>query len=181
MYRDADQAMDATALASHIAVLRRTALPDKSYVLEFTKFKTWVVANREAHDLDAALISRRNVDTYFVHVVTNRHGNRNTIGRISWAIQWYADYRELPSEGFKVDSPTVKHCVTVQQALFKSGATCSGKAGTDPHRGLKDFLPEPDRRKLIKHIYDVRQQDWGPCSMSFTWGQQAAVRDMVQP
>lgn len=165
----------AQAHAANIRRLRATPLPDSSYVCEYNKYKAWVRTNRERHALDAALITRKNIDAYYVHEVVSRDGKKNTVGRILWALQWFSDYRERPAEGFVVKSATTKTCVSVQQAQYKAGTTGDGKAGTDPHKGLKDVLPESDRRKLLTHIYGVRN-DWAPASFGFTWGHNAAVR-----
>ena len=173
--------LQAEALEKSIKTLLEQPLPDTTYVNEWKLYQSWVVINRDAHNLDPAVgrakhITRKNVDAYYLHVVVDKDGNKNTANRVCSALQWFANYREHPAGGFVVKSPTVEHCVAVQQAKFKTGVSSTDKAGTDPHKGLKDVLPESDRRTIMDHIYDKRNDDWGPASIQFSWGQNAAVR-----
>jgi hypothetical protein len=47
--------------------------------------------------------------------------------------------------------------------------------GSDPHKGLKDVLPAFESKILMRYVCDNRN-DWGPLSVSFTWGQNVALR-----
>lgn len=66
-------------------------------------------------------------------------------------------------------------CIEIQQERYLQqleGAT----SNKDPHADLKDVIPISDRTKLMNYIYRYRNDDWAEACLSFTWGQNAAVR-----
>ena len=66
-------------------------------------------------------------------------------------------------------------CIEIQQERYIQllDSTSSTK---DPHADLKDVLPVTERIKLMDFIYSKRLGDWPESCLSFTWGQNAAVR-----
>jgi hypothetical protein len=74
-------------------------------------------------------------------------------------------------QNFSVESESTSLCLKTQIANRAKNIEDKGN-GTDPHKGLKDLLPVPDREKIMRYIYGSRT-DWGGLSVSFTWGQNA--------
>ena len=46
----------------------------------------------------------------------------------------------------------------------------------DPHKRLKDTLLEEEWLRVMKHIYEKRENDWADCSGAHTWGNNAMLR-----
>jgi hypothetical protein len=162
-------------------VLLNTVVPDTTYQAEYTKFKTFVRENTETLALDGTVtksITRLTVDRYFAHVVVDRNGIRNTIRRIVSALQWFVTHREYVGVNdtfFDVESPTVNTCIEIQQERYLQYLD-GVESIRDPHADLKDVVPISDRKKLMDYIYVQRSSDWAEACLSFTWGQNAAVR-----
>jgi hypothetical protein len=172
---------NSTVLAGRLAAARtRNALQlqasssaDASYKSEYKRFKTWVREHGVVDDGDR-YINRSNIDLYFSeHVAPTRAGVRNTIRRIVQALQWYSDKKENPGAGFQVESGSVT--LAIESNLERQKNSDNANPGADPHKGLKDVLPVSDRLTMMDYIYGNRT-DWGPASVSFTWGNNAAVR-----
>jgi hypothetical protein len=89
------------------------------------------------------------------------------------ALQWYSDKQENPGTGFKVSSDAVN--LAIESNLERQKNEENAHPGADPHKGLKDVLPVSDRLRMMDYIYNNRN-DWGPASVSFTWGNNAALR-----
>ena len=114
------------------------------------------------------------MDHYFTRVCATRRGNKNTLGKAVWGLQWYATNRDHIGAVFIVKSPAVEQAILSQHAFNEqSGGTA--KPGSDPHKGLKDILPESSRLRFMQHIYRERN-DWGPAAVNFTWGHNGAIR-----
>jgi hypothetical protein len=124
-------------------------------------------------------INRKSIDEYFERAVVRRPGKKSHIGRVSSALQWAYNSVEKESrknEPFTVVSARTKGAVDQQDINIFSGVIDSGdKAGTDPHKGIKDIMPMSDKLKIMRCIHESRN-DWGSLSTSFTWGNNAAVR-----
>jgi hypothetical protein len=160
-----------------VEILRAATKCDKTYVGKFKHYCRWIDGEREAGRIAAdqpTYISRTNVDLYFHAVVVKFTTAPKTVRKSLVALQWYADYREHVGQKFKVESESTMLCMKTQKA-DKERNLAAKSNGTDPHKGLKDLLPLPERVKLLKYIYGNRK-DWGSLSVSFTWGQNAAVR-----
>jgi hypothetical protein len=56
---------------------------------------------------------------------------------------------------------------------YSRGGFTSNK---DLHSDLKDVIPMSDRKIIMDRIYKYRNDDWAEAYLSFTWGQNAAVR-----
>lgn len=158
------------------ATVAANTVADPTYKREYNKYVKWVKDQPELGTTTTPFLTRRNVDHYFTRVVAKRAGLRNTIGRVANALTWYARYREHwdTEPAFVVTSPDVRAALTAQVAYNKTvGGTA--RAGTDPHLGLKDILPDKARLRMMAYIYGERH-DWGPASLSFTWGMNGAIR-----
>ena len=60
------------------------------------------------------------------------------------------------------------------QIAFNESSGGTANPGSDPHKGLKDILPELSRLRFMQHIYRERR-DWGPAAVNFTWGHNGAI------
>jgi hypothetical protein len=120
-------------------------------------------------------INRLSVDSYFTRVVVNWNGQLNTINRIVSSLQCFNDYVENPNgnPAFVVRNNTVKNAVKAQQLQFQANAR-GIDLGADPHKGLKDLMPQSDKKTIMTYIYESRP-DWGPCGMSYTWGTNSGI------
>jgi hypothetical protein len=96
-----------------------------------------------------------------------------TVRKTVSALAWYAKNREHVGREFEIESEDTTLCLKTQKANLQENLLVGN--GTVPHKGLKDVLPEPDRELIMRHVYGSRI-DWGPLSVSFTWGQNAALR-----
>jgi hypothetical protein len=164
----------AVARTQNSEQLQASSTPDTSYTSEYKRYKKWVTQHGTIADGDR-YISRSNIDLYFSeHIAPTRRGVRNSIRRIVLALQWFSDKRENPGGGFRVASDTVNLAIESNLERQKNIAS-NANPGADPHKGLKDVLAVSDRLKMMDHIYGTRH-DWGPASVSFTWGNNAAVR-----
>ena len=163
----------AAARTKNALQLQASSSADASYTSEYKRFQAWVREHGAIDDGDR-YINRSNIDLYFSeHVASTRTGVRNTIRRIVQALQWYSDKKENPGAGFQVESDAVT--LAIESNLERQKNSENTNPGADPHRGLKDVLPVSDRLKMMDYIYRDRL-DWGPASVSFTWGNNAAVR-----
>lgn len=150
--------------------------PDPSYTYEYKKFKKYVDEHpglSATNDNPPKYITRQNVDMWFMQVVSQRKGVKNTINRALWAIEWYSDNKEHIVDKFNVRSSTVDIALRVQYKMQQ--ARSSAKPGTDPHKGLKDRLCQPDRSRIFAYILNHRN-DWGPAGVNFSLGFSGAVR-----
>jgi hypothetical protein len=160
-----------------VEILRAATKCDKTYVGKFKHYCRWVDEERTAGRIPSdqlTYISRTNVDSYFHAVVVKFTTAPKTVRKSLVALQWYADYREHVGKKFKVESESTILCMKTQKANKEKNISEKSN-GTDPHKGLKDMLPVPDREKLLSYIY-ANRTDWGSLSVSFTWGQNAALR-----
>jgi hypothetical protein len=168
--------LDEHQAANHATIVAMTDC-DKSYKSEFKRFTAWVDSEPDlGPDDGGSYLTRDNVDHYFTRVIANRSGQENGIKRVVSALDWYATHRDHvgATPAFKVGSGLVTQALVTQKAFnLVSGGTAN--PGTDPHKGLKDILPETSRIRFMKHIFRERA-DWGPSSCTFTWGNTGAVR-----
>ena len=163
----------AAAQARNRVTTVESSTPNDTYESEFDRYKAWVDDNGFVDPDDGKYITRNNVDLYFSeHVAVERDGTTGTIKRILQALQWYSKNKEHAGSEFHVESAIVKLALDTNKERQKNTAT--SKPGEDPHKGLKDVLPLADRLKIMHEIYS--RGDWGPASVSFTWGNNAAVR-----
>ena len=154
-------------------LIRKTS---QTYKAEYVKFCKWVRDNLPAEEqVDGLYLTRSNIDEYFSRFVVNRYGLKATITRIACSLQWFYTNVEQPG-GPKliVKSTLVVECISTQQDSHKSSAR-ERHSGVDPHKGLKDLMPEEDVKKILTHMHK-RRNDWGSLAMSFTWGTNAGVR-----
>jgi hypothetical protein len=145
---------------------------DHSYQNEYKRFVTWVVENGLRQG-DNIYIHRVAVDEYFRQSVVLRTCAKSSISRIINALQWFHDNLESPGSEFLVKSGIVFQAMAQQKENWTHMP--SANLGTDPHRGLKDVLTEPDKKKILAHIHHNRL-DWGSLCTSFLWGNNAGVR-----
>jgi hypothetical protein len=116
--------------------------------------------------------------TIILRCIAKKIVTKNTVNRYASTLQWYAD--NVPTEharggkgSFLVRSPAVAEAIAAQCAHRKEAG--AGKPGADPHKGLKAVLTLEERLRLLRYIYESRQ-DWGTTSVFFTWGLNAGVR-----
>jgi hypothetical protein len=89
-------------------------------------------------------------------------------------LDWYGAYLEHVGADpvFACKSPLVELALWAQKVYNElHGGTA--KPGGDPDMGLKDILPQSDKLLMMDYIYH-KQNDWGPASINFTWGQNGA-------
>jgi hypothetical protein len=149
---------------------------DKSYTSEYKIFVKWVKAQPGLATTEAPFLTRVNLDHYFTRVITRRKGCSNSMRRVLNALDWYAHNREHVGvyPKFRCSSSAVEEALRTQK-VFNQSSGGTGRAGNDPHHGLKDILPETDKMRMMDYIYRSRH-DWGPASVNFTWGINGAVR-----
>jgi hypothetical protein len=154
-------------------LVRKTS---RAYKNVYVRFCKWVKDNLPPQEqVDGVYITRSNVDQFFSRHVVNCYGLKATTSRIAVALQWFYSNVENPGgPEFIVKNTHVKECISIQQDYHKAGAN-DRHAGSDPHKGLKDLMPEEDLRKIVTHMHQYRH-DWGSLAMSFTWGTNAGVR-----
>ena len=149
----------------------------KTYTYEYNRFCKWIDSQPNlGPDAQGSCLTRENVDHYFTRVIATRRGNKNSLGKAVWGLEWYAKNRDHigATPKFIVRSPAVEQAILSQHAFNEqSGGTA--KPGSDPHKGLKDILPESSRLRFMQHIYRERN-DWGPAAVNFTWGHNGAIR-----
>jgi hypothetical protein len=88
------------------------------------------------------------VDKYFHAVVVKMTTTAKTVRKSVVALKWYADNREHVGKNFSVESESTALCLKAQIANREKNIEDTGN-GTDPHKGLKDLLPVPDREKMV--------------------------------
>jgi hypothetical protein len=154
-------------------LIRKTS---RTYQNEYKMYCRWVRDNLPTEELaNGRYITRSNIDAYYSRFVVHRNGMMPTITRIAPALKWfYTNVEEPGGPDFILKNTHVKECISIQQDNYKSGAN-DRHAGVDPHKGLKDLMPQDDLRKIVSHMHR-RRNDWGSLVMSFTWGTQAGVR-----
>jgi hypothetical protein len=158
-------------------LLRAATKCDRTYKGKFKHFCRWVDGERVGGRIPSdqpTYITRLNVDKYFHAVVVKMTTTAKTVRKSVVALKWYADNRGHVGKNFSVESESTALCLKAQIANREKNIEDTGN-GTDPHKGLKDLLPVPDREKMLRYIYGSRT-DWGGLSVSFTWGQNAALR-----
>ena len=161
----------AIAKMMEVTIVRK--INDK-YKTEYKKFCAWC-RDEQPHEAEPGFITRENIDEYHTESVIYRNGNRQTVTCIVLALQWMYENVEQPGGvEFTARSTITKNSINQQQDRVKSGAN-EQHGGVDPHRGLKDLMPEEDTKKIVTHIHKHRD-DWGSLSMSYTWGINAGVR-----
>jgi len=169
------------ALLEEAGVINQTNIAENTdcsdtYTNEYNRYVKWVKSQPALLTNAEPFLTRRNIDHYFTRVVAVRAGIANTANRTLNALKWYARMREHPNADppFDCMSRHVKAGLLAQIAYNKTvGGTA--RPGSDPHLGLKDILPDEARLRMMRHIYGKRH-DWGPASISFTWGMNGAIR-----
>jgi hypothetical protein len=146
---------------------------DSSYTNEYKRFVFWAEENNLCVGDDYNYIHRNAVDRYFREAVVLRTCAKESIMRIVHSLQWFYDNFEMPGTLFVLKNPVVKEAI--RQQVQNRSHMPSSNLGTDPHKGLKDILAEPDKKIILAHIHRSRQ-DWGDLSTSFSWGNNAGVR-----
>lgn len=164
------QFVDLAVKRMHELITRRNK--DSSYQGEYKKFVHWVEENNMRKGEDK-YIHRDSVDEYFRKAVVLRTCAKESISRIVQALQWFHNNLESPATQFLVKNAVVMEAIAQQQENRRNRP--SSNLGTDPCKGLKDVLPESDKKKILAHIHRCRQ-DWGDLSTSFLWGNNAGVR-----
>jgi hypothetical protein len=165
------QRFDAQVVRVNLLMVQRHI--DKSYQNEYKNFVYWVEGTnmREGEKY----IHREAVDAYFAQAVVLRKVGKDSISRIGEALEWF--YKHLESRNcpeFSYKSGVVVSEAISQQVENRRNMPNTA-LGTDPHKGLKDVLPEADRVKLLTHIHRTRA-DWGSLGTSFSWGNNAGIR-----
>jgi hypothetical protein len=157
--------------------IRTSTKCDATYKNKWKAYTKWVDTVRAAGHLPAGpyYLTRENVDRYFLAVVVNMTAGAATVRKEVSTLQWYANNREhVGPVNFEVENDVVILCLQTQITNRKK-ALEEKSSGHDPHKGLKDVLPECEREILMRHVYQNRN-DWGPLSVSFSWGQNVALR-----
>jgi hypothetical protein len=170
-----------TATNANRDQLLRTAVPPKTYAFVWRSYVKWLKNDPQIRAEQPPFLTRDNIHHYFTRVVACKKIVPGSAKRYVTALQWYADYD--PTEGhasavrgsFKVCDATVETALRAQKAHYRESGG-SGNLGSDPHKGLKDVLSLPQRRRILQYIYRARTSDWGPASVNFTWGLNVAVR-----
>ena len=156
----------ATALADNLRTISQGSKCDNSYRTEWRRYVKWAKQEAQCPGPHPPCLTRNNIDLYFQREVAKRAGARGTISRVKNALQWFAnnDASEHLGKGFVVRSALTD---TAQEAQILNNKSSGGTAnpGGDPHKGLKDNLPVPERIKIMKYVYKCRR-DWGPCSVN---------------
>jgi hypothetical protein len=158
------------------ATIRDNSSCDKSYHYEYKNFKEWVIAQPELATAMPPFLTRANVDHYFTRVISKKLVCNGSAVRVKNALDWYSKHREHVGRDppFECTSQAVSGALRSQK-IFNDLHGGNAKPGADPHKGLKDILPEKDKKLMMEYIYRHRN-DWGPASVNFTWGQNGAVR-----
>jgi hypothetical protein len=96
-------------------------------------------------------------------MVVNQNGKKPPINHTV-----SGDNVENPSRipWFVIHNFTVENAIKAQQLQFQVSAQ-GINLGADPHKGLKDPMPQPDKKRIITYIYESCA-DWGPCGMCFS-------------
>ena len=142
----------AYAQQRHEAALQRmkdvlqTRQVDRTVSRECLKFMAFVDAN--GLKIGNTYMNRLAVDSYFTRMVVNRNGQKNTINRIVSSLQYFGDNVENPNiiPRFAVRNVTVENAIKAQQLQFQASAQ-GINLGADPHKGLKDLMPQSDKKK----------------------------------
>ena len=150
---------------------------------EFTRYQKWLGENNLTCDDQGRFLTPENLEEYYsIHVAHHRTGTRNTLCCIASSLQWWANNREYVGEPTRLlcRTPLFLDCVTTaleRQRVEKlqPDSTESTRRAPDPHKGLKDVLPEPDRQLIMEHVFRFRK-DWKECGISICWGNNAALR-----
>jgi hypothetical protein len=153
---------------------------DRSYMLEWKKYVSWVKNEEVLATTEAPFITRTNVDHYFTRVISRRRGKPNGIRRVVNTLNFYAWNKEYVGMSPRWESMSGAVEIALRtQKIFNAAAGGTGRPGSDPHLGLKDILPQSDQVRIMNYIYRMRH-DWGPASVNWTWGMNAAIRGASQ-
>jgi hypothetical protein len=76
-------------------------------------------------------------------MVMNQNGQKNTLKRIISSLQYFGDNMENPNRipPFVVQNVTVENAIKAQQLQYQASAR-GINLGADPHKGLKDLMPQ---------------------------------------
>ena len=184
-HRYCSMSMTNTATNSTNVVLQRalaanqelmaTAEVKKSYLGELKRYQRWLLSQTSLQQQPQ--LSVENIETYFASEVAYRKGKTKTVDKWVAAIQYCVDKEpkgpHLPA-GFKLRTNERIKTALQSQKLRNIASGGTANPGSDPHKGLKDHIREADRNSLMTYIYNHRP-DWGPASLSFTWGLNAAL------
>ena len=175
-----------------------------NYRGEYKRFIEWLENQGCRPDEHGRWITQGNVHLYWrLNLARERSGNHNTLMRIGSAIEWYARNREYPKQElpFPIKCALFKRCVkeaesriqqessTIDNSLRASSvspvpvlqqpttttSSTRRKKVPDPHKGLKDILPDDDREAMADHILRERH-DWSECMTAFNLGNNTMLR-----
>jgi hypothetical protein len=174
-YDPAEQMLVDEQAENHAAIMLMSKC-DSTYRSEYKRYCKWVQNEAALVTPEAPFLSRNNVDHYFTRVISRRAGLVNGMTRVVNALEWHAAKVEhvgaIPA--FVVRSPLVESALVLQKVFnVENGGTAN--PGSDPHKGLKDILPESSQLTYMRHIYGERD-DWRSSGLNFTLGMQGAIR-----
>jgi hypothetical protein len=171
--------LEATIRASSAAVAANivsNAEADKSYKFAYKKYEKWIRENPVAGVEIGHPLSRDNIDRYFLSVVARLQTSPQNSARILYALEWYANNQFYVGKGFVVRSDSVTMAIARQKQKWNGRGKTSTSTGGDPHKGLKDLMPESHKTMIASYIYTSRPYDWGSAILCFTWGSAGGVR-----
>ena len=165
--------------------VKELASCDATYKSEYKHYCNWVKRNPDFGIVEAPFVWPILVDNYFNVVVAERKGTKSTISRIPNALDFFWTKVEssdrirlemmgkiLPEMGKLADREMVRGGIDLQQTRHELQG--SSNPGSDPHKGLKDIIPENDLLRAMRYIYTDNQ--WGPLAIHFLYGQNGAIR-----
>ena len=161
------------------------AIVNKAYRNEYQNFVEWVKNQEYLCTNSPPFITPMNVDHYYTSVVAHKTIKKESVSRITNALEWYAAKieivprleRELAGESF-VPLGKIKDRQIVKNALYHQeleyGKAGKSNPGTDPHKGLKDMLSREESLRAMEFIFN--DNEWGPLALHFNYGQNGAIR-----
>jgi hypothetical protein len=166
---------------------RPGGLTDKTkttYLYSYKNYLTWLCQNINntamALTIERSIkgdvyATQQNTDMYYLHYVPeNIRGKKSNAKRYLYAIQWFRQYLEYPDGTPIVLSSTIRTALGQQEAIGRASAAITF-AGVDPHKGLRDIMPEADNLRIVNYIWKSRT-DYADLLFCYLWGRNAGVR-----
>jgi hypothetical protein len=141
-YDPAEQMLVDEQAETHAAIMLMSKC-DSTHRSEHKRHCKWVQSQAALVTPEAPFLSRNNVDHYFARVISRRAGLVNSMTRVVNALEWHAAKVEHvgATPAFVVRSPLAESALVLQK-VFNVENGGAANPGSDPHKGLKDILPE---------------------------------------
>jgi hypothetical protein len=168
-YDPAEQMLVDEQADNHAAIMLMSEC-DGTCRSEHKRCCEWVQSQAALVAPEAPFLSRDNIDHCFARVISRCAGLVNGMTRVVNALECHAAKAEhvgaMPA--FVVRSPLVESALALQK-VFNVENSGAANPGSDPHKGLKDVLPESSQLTHMRHIYGERD-DWRSSGLNFTLG-----------